>query len=276
MQTTLINENPPTKEKAHGAWQRTHARFGPWALASCTATGLRHLAQRQPGEDSIAHRELPHGGVVVALADGVSGGACGLDASTAAVGYCVGTPSQQFCALALDQAVQSAIARCTDAKGATTLAAAWLNGQGQGHLLHVGDCRIYHWRAADHQLCAVTVDETYTNLGELPPPHIPPDNPARMLGLGLGADGDDLPHRQPIHLYAGDMLLLCSDGMHAFLTQRELASFFSSQIKTVSAQLLKMAPQPTLARLMRRLVRAAIEGGSDDDVSIQLLLFLGD
>lgn len=204
---------------------------------------------------------------MVALADGVSGGACGQVASAAAVGYCLATPSPQFCGQTLDHTVQAAVAQHTQAKGATTLVAAWLNAQGQGHLLRVGDCRIYHWRTASAELKALTVDETYTELGELPPPHIPPDNPARMLGIGQ----DQLPTRQPVLLQPGDTLMLCSDGLHAFVQARELTRHFMQSSATPQSS--ARASLCGLARLSRRLVATALARDSDDDVSVLLLSY---
>lgn len=265
MQTTLIDEPPRTSPTAlRPAGQCTQAQLENWQVASCSSTGLRHLQQRHLCEDSLGHRENPHGHIVVALGDGVSGGAFGLAASASAVGYCLATPSQQFCGQTLDDTVQAAVAQHTQAKGATTLVAAWLNAQGQGHLLRVGDCRIYHWRAATAELKALTVDETYTELGELPPPRIPGDNPARMLGIGQ----DQLPTRQPVHLQPGDTLMLCSDGLHAFVQARELTRHFM-QIGTPYQN----RALSSLARLSRRLVAAALARDSDDDVSVLLLSY---
>lgn len=268
MQTTLIDEPVSTCTPVlHPASQCAQAQFANWQVASCSSTGLRHLQQRHLCEDSQGHRENPHGHIVAAQADGVSGGACGQVASASSVGYCLATPSGQFCAQALEDAVQAAVAQHTQAKGATTLVAVWLNAEGQGHMLRRGDCRIYHWRAASAQLKALTVDETYTELGELPPPHIPPDNPARMLGIGQ----PQLPTRQPVRLQPGDVLLLCSDGLHAFVPERELARQFMQASST--QQGCTGASLGSLARLSRRLVRTALMRGSDDDVSVLLLSY---
>nr|MDP2191340.1 protein phosphatase 2C domain-containing protein [Rhodoferax sp.] len=268
MQTTLIDEAVSTSTPTlRPASQCSQAQLENWHVASCSSTGLRHLQQRHLCEDSLGHRENPHGHIAVALADGVSGGACGQVASAAAVGYCLATPSPQLCSQALDDTVQAAVAQHTQAKGATTLAAAWLDAEGQGQLLRVGDCRIYHWRAAHGELKALTTDETYTELGELPPRHIPPDNPARMLGIGQ----PHLPIRQPVRVQPGDVLLLCSDGLHAFVSPRELAGQFMQIGTTPSGR--DGASVKSLVRLSRRLVCSALTRGSDDDVSVLLLSY---
>lgn len=279
MQTTLIDapsitQATPAAPATAPAFQCTQARFGPWHLASASSTGLRHAEQGHACEDSTGHREQLHGGAVVAVGDGVSGGAAALAASAAAVAYCVATPSARFCAETLDAAVQTAVTVATyprtQARGATTLAAAWLSAQGQGQLLHVGDCRIYHWRATHRELKALTVDETFTSLGELPPSHIPPDNPARMLGIGqmgLAGQGHSV-QRQSIHLAVGDLLMLCSDGLHGFVPDRELARHVG---QACMGQGWATTSCASLARLCRHLLRSALARGSDDDVSVLLL-----
>lgn len=270
MQTTLIDEPVISLAPPRAASQCTQAELENWQVASCSSTGLRHLQQRHLCEDSLGQRESPHGHITVALADGVSGGACGQVASAAAVGYCLSTPSPQFSGQTLDDTVQAAVAQHTQSKGATTLAAAWLNAEGHGHLLRVGDCRIYHWRAAHAELKALTADQTYTELAELPPPHIPPDNPARMLGIGQ----PHLPTRQPVRLHSGDLLLLCSDGLHAFVHERELAGQFMQA--SAAHQGSASSSLRSLARLSRRLVCSALERGSDDDLSVLLLSYCPD
>jgi len=248
----------------------THEQHGCWQIASTCQTGLRHQALSQPCEDNLGHRPHPTGQITVAVADGVSGGACGTVASAAAVNHCLSTPSPHFCAQELDQAVHTAVSIHTEQKGATTLAAAWLDSTGQGQLLHVGDCRIYHWQQAHHQLQALTVDQTFTLLGELPPRHVPPDNPARMLGLGQmqAAQHRQCTHRQPVHLDNGDMLLLCSDGLHGFVPDHLLAQLCQY------ASLGHMPDTATLMHLCHRMLDTAMDRGSDDDISLLLLRYL--
>lgn len=247
-----------------------HAQHGCWQIASTRQTGLRHQALGQPCEDNLGHRHHPTGDITVTVADGVSGGACGSVASAAGVSHCLSTPSPEFCAQELDQAVYTAVSAQTEQKGATTLAAAWLQSNGQGQLLHVGDCRIYHWHQLHNQLQALTVDQTFTLLGELPPRHVPPDNPARMLGLGQmqSAQHRQCTHRQPIHLDHGDMLLLCSDGLHGYVPDHLLAHMCQC------ANLGHMPHTDSLMHLCTRLLATALDRSSDDDISLLLLRYL--
>jgi protein phosphatase len=241
--------------------QFAHAHIGNWYAASASATGLRHLQENGVNEDSVAWRETPHGGLSVAVADGVSGGAAGWIASSTAVQWCMNTPSQQWDVQALDAAVHTAVSHHTNGKrGATTLVAADLQPDGVGTLLHVGDCRIYQWHSATRELQALTQDQTFLKLGEIPPSHIPADNPARMLGL-LKMDGAHCQaHRQTIALAAGDILLLCSDGLHGFVHDYHLWKAIQRNPKCLSC-------------LSHHLLQVALDFESDDDTSVLLLQF---
>ena len=75
----------------------------------------------------------------------------------------------------------------------------------------VGDCRIYRLRARPTTpVELLTRDDTYGHLGETPPPGGSPDDPARMVGNGAV----DAPNVASVELGDGEMLMLCSDGLH--------------------------------------------------------------
>lgn len=262
----LSGADPAPGPRAPG--QHTQAVCGHWQLASTCLTGLRHLAQNRSCEDSAGHRPQPAGGITVAMGDGVSSGAHPLAASASAVDYCLSTPLHNVHLGALDQNVRHAVALHSERPGATTLAAAWLDAEGQGQLLHVGDCRAYLWRPAEATLHLLTRDHTFTTLGELPPRHVPADNPARMLGVGH-IDMSTAPHRRPVQLAPGDVLMLSTDGLHASLPHRALTLAFARF--QASMQRPGLGATPRLARLTRCLARAACQHGSDDDISLLLL-----
>jgi serine/threonine protein phosphatase PrpC len=243
------------------AMQFAHAHIGSWYVASASVTGLRHHQENGVNEDSVAWREMPHGALSIAVADGVSGGAAGWLASSTAVQWCTHTPCENWDIQALDAAVHTAVSNHTNGKrGATTLVAASLKPEGCGTLLHVGDCRIYQWHCATEELVALTQDQTFLKLGEIPPSHVPAENPARMLGLLKMGNVHCQANYKNIELAEGDILLLCSDGLHGYLHDYYIW------------RAVKRNPQ-CLPRLSRRLLQAALDFESDDDISVLLLQF---
>src|SRR5207302_1121907 len=65
----------------------------------------------------------------------------------------------------------------------------------------------------------LTLDDTYRHLSEQPPPGGSLDDPARMVGNGAV----DAPNVRDVDLGCGEMLLLCSDGIHKHAGPRDIA-----------------------------------------------------
>ncbi len=230
-----------------------HARLSEDSLAH----GSRLLAGRLPGEPRA---------LCLAVADGVGGGARGEVASAALASHCVALPGEllghadgiaRWMLLAEGQ-VQLKLREVSFAPGAATLAAAWLlplapdagAGGAQGHLLRVGDARLYHFDG--EHLAPLTVDQTYASVGESPPEGATPDDPARMVGTGFTG----VPEVLPVRLAPGATLLLCSDGLHRGLSREHMA------------ELLRQGGDLDACAL--HLARAARRGGSDDDITVLL------
>ena len=199
------------------------------------------------------------------VADGVGGGAFGEVASRVLLDYCVKAADirdpKSLCnhVRSADAAVQSAIERRSPgAAGAATLVCAWLQGH-RGHLVHVGDARASRLRfqGGKATLETLTVDQTYGNLGEHPPPGGSYDDPARMVGVG--ATGD--PPATPLQLNVGDILLLCSDGLHRYADPADIVHLAEDW----------QASQLPLQALAERLETLALGGGSPDDITILLV-----
>lgn len=229
-----------------------------WQLAWAQLLGSRH----ELTEDALGHRAVtlaqPAGtGIYVVVADGVGGGARGDIAAQALVQHCLAVPEPLLTAAAhltawlrlAEAHVQKALRAVTFSPGAATLAAAWLNAEGEGYLLRVGDARLYHVDA-EGQVSPLSDDQTYRNIGELPPPGASGDDPARMVGTGYMGE----PELMPVHLNAFEAILLCSDGLHRGLTPTELATLLRHPDGLEAACL--------------AMVQAARAAGSDDDISV--------
>jgi protein phosphatase len=144
----------------------------------------------------------------------------------------------------------------TDAPGAATVAlCAPINALASKWLVAwVGDCRVYRLAAGGaSRLELLTLDDTFRHLGELPPSGGSLDDPARMVGNGATSGANVALHG----LARGDLLLLCSDGVHKYVDD------------DAWTPLLKR-PVPLLRRC-EDLIALARANGSPDDATVLLL-----
>ncbi|MFM8330330.1 MAG: PP2C family protein-serine/threonine phosphatase [Candidatus Methylumidiphilus sp.] len=228
-----------------------------WAVAWATLTGVRH----QISEDCPDfHFSKKIGGLAVAVADGVGGGARGDIAAQTLARHCVSVPAAllgeraglaQWLRLAEAQ-VQARLREVTFSPGAATLAAAWLTDDGAGWVTHIGDCRLYHCQPG--QILALTQDHSYAATGETPPPGVPASAPARMVGTGCMGE----PKLRRIALMPGESLLLCSDGLHGVLDAPRIAELLAQHGGDAQAACIALA-------------QAARAAGGEDDITVLLV-----
>jgi len=227
-------------------------------MAAASARGRR----REVNEDW--HSGFNGSAPLFVVADGVGGGAMAAQASRELVsrlhaaldGRGIDAPAIRDALLCADREIGRSISSVTGASGAATVAlcaatdvllSRWL-------IAWVGDCRVYRVRAApDEPAQALTVDDTYRHLGEVPPPGGSGDDPARMVGNGAVSE----PNVERVALRRGEMLVICSDGVHKHVEPREL-----------SRVLHESAP---LVRRCGRLLALARARGSDDDATVLVL-----
>jgi protein phosphatase len=236
---------------------------GGFVAAYASETGADHAHN----EDCCSHvpsAELP---AFCGVADGVGGGAHGEIASSTLLAHCARAPREVYRDLAkladwvsrADAEVRAAIARRTERPGAATLSAAWFPARGEAHVVNVGDCRVYQLKPRRLH-CAIeriTQDQTYAALGQRPPIHGSADDPARMVGAG--AVGTPVVVR--VRVRERELLLLCSDGVHKFVVDKEIADIVGRGL---------MERQP-LKAICAALVVAAKRNGSHDDASALLV-----
>jgi protein phosphatase len=155
-----------------------------------------------------------------------------------------------------DRAIASTLASRTDECGAATVALCARTGTSPSRWLiaWVGDCRIYRVPAMEPIGGAgaelLTVDDTYRNLGETPPPGGSLDDPSRMVGNGAV----DAPNVRIVELGVGEMLVLCSDGVHKYADARDIVHSLGE-------------PLP-LSRRCIDLIEHARTRGSHDDATV--------
>ena len=226
------------------------------SVGFCSKTGPRKANEDFAGALIGAELPQPRQEVIAAIADGIGGAKGGrVAAETAVRGFLDG-----FCDLPETMEVQRAGARIVSALNG------WINSLGRqdpalggmgctftavvlrgrvAHLLHVGDTRAY--RLSRDRLTCLTTD------------HVRQEGGARShtLTRALGVEAEvRLDYAsQPVALH--DRFLLCSDGVHGFLGEQEIAHILRD----------RSAPEDTATAL----VAAALRSASTDNCTALVL-----
>lgn len=141
-----------------------------------------------------------------------------------------------------------------------TLSALWLLPHGRAVLGHVGDSRIYVFR--ERRLCQLTEDHS-VGAGMVRRSEITAEASARlrfrsMLEQSMGGDGQPLePQVVEFAVNAGDVFLLCSDGLHGLVSAGEMEAIVRP-------------PEADLAKAAEALVAKANEAGGPDNITVVL------
>ncbi|MHB8630626.1 MAG: PP2C family protein-serine/threonine phosphatase [Candidatus Limnocylindria bacterium] len=226
-------------------------------------TNEDRIGSAVPVEATLRERK----GALFVLADGLGGHLGGEVASETAVRTLIddyyGPSSHGRIEPALQRAVQAANLRIYQLaqrdsdlwRMATTLVAVAITDS-HAYIAHVGDSRVYHWRAgtltlltSDHSEAAELFRRGFVRRERLS------DHPARhALTRTLGSDLIVRPDfiRHPVA--AQDRFLLCTDGLWSAVTELEL-----SQALAGDAQ-----------HACRTLADRALAAGSEDNVSVQV------
>lgn len=232
--------------------------FGRIDVAVASSCGSLH----HRNED--AHSPAGHPTLLFVVADGVGGGAMAETASRELVaqlhaaldGARPDAAAVRKAMLGADRAIASRIAQVTAAPGAATvvmcapvnvLASKWL-------IAWVGDCRAYRLSSrGELRFELLTRDDTFRQLEETPPEGGSLDDPARMVGNGATGAANVAVRG----LGSGELLALCSDGVHKHVTPSEWRRVL-------------MQPAP-LARRCDDLIALAAANGSTDDATVLLV-----
>jgi len=244
---------------------------GTWRAA--TATHVGHVRARN--EDALAAD--PARGVFL-LADGMGGHAGGDVASTLALEAARAALAGPWPQTAgLNAAVGDAIARADQAVRARGAAEAALSGMGTtltvvlappGHGVaaygHVGDSRLYHWRSG--LLRQISQDQTVAMRlvrdGLMGRAEAPASPYWHLLEQPIGTAAAVAPEVGTLDLAAGDVLLLCSDGLSDMVPDAMVGDLIASHAD---------APAAAAAAL----VEAALAAGGHDNVSVVVALLVG-
>jgi serine/threonine protein phosphatase PrpC len=226
------------------------------SVGFASKTGPRKANEDFAGAVSGNDLPEPRQEVIAAIADGIGGAKGGrVAAETAVRGFLDG-----FCDLPETMEVQRAGAKIVSALNGwintmgrqdpklagmgCTLTALVLRGR-VAHLLHVGDTRAY--RLSGNRLTCLTTDHVRQDGGRR----------SHTLNRALGVEAEvRLDYAtQPVTLH--DRFLLCSDGVHGFLTDQNIADILRE----------RSAPEDTAGAL----VGAALQSGSTDNCTALVL-----
>jgi protein phosphatase len=216
--------------------------------------GISHVGGRANNEDAILIHELapaqdlPAGGWVLAVADGMGGAADGEVASSLAIEtlqsvFTQGPPTDAALALKqayrqANEAVFAAGAQGDDRPG-TTLVSAVVRGK-YVTIANVGDSRAYLMRA--NQLTQITQDHSVVAeqvaAGTLSPEEERTSPQRNMLTAAIGTQPQlerRLPAIYELVLLPEDRLLLCSDGFYDVLESDDYLQLMSGEDAHTSA-----------------------------------------
>ncbi len=226
--------------------------------AERTDTGL----QRRANEDAY-HARSP----LFAVADGMGGAQAGEVASGAAVdALAAGVPDgsgsvEERLARVVQQANERihalSVADEDRAGMGTTLTAAYV-GEGEVTLVHVGDSRCY--RRRDGALERLTTDhslvEELVRQGRLSPQEAEEHPQRSIITRALGPEAVVQPDALTVPARAGDVYLLCSDGLTSMVPEARIAAV--------------LADAQTLREAAAELVAQANAAGGRDNITVVL------
>lgn len=137
---------------------------------------------------------------------------------------------------------------------ATTLALVQLH-RNNAYVAHVGDSRIYRWHA--NGLTRITCDHSLVNAlceqGALTASQARHSPQRHVITRAIGAEPSVDPSIASVAIAAGDMLLLCTDGLTNMVTDDQIATCLRREKET--------------GRMVEQLVRMANEAGGHDNIT---------
>ncbi len=218
---------------------------------------------RESHQDRFLINKNLAGGVLMAVADGMGGEAGGEIASALAIEALKAfDPTQggvdaafRSVFLAAHEEIEKRIEKERSLRGmGTTLTAVYVK-DGEASFAHVGDSRLYLWR--DGKLLQKTSDHTIpgmlVEMGRISPEEGRLHHMRNALQKCLGCKGHK-PDTGMFELKAGDMILVCSDGLHGEVPHEVLEAV--------------MTRGGELHRLLEALIQAALDAGGSDNITV--------
>lgn len=138
---------------------------------------------------------------------------------------------------------------------ATTVVLLYLNS-GNAYIVNIGDSRAYIYR--DGQISQITEDHTYVNElvkdGSITKEQAELHPQKNMITRALGGDDKILPDFYRFETRKGDIIILCTDGLHGELSSEEICGL--------------AAVSKSMSALSRSLVQRANSHGGNDNITV--------
>jgi PPM family protein phosphatase len=255
------------------AFARRETRCGP----SVEVAGLSDVGcLRENNEDRYGYweprneKQLKEKGCLAVIADGMGGHEGGQEASRIAVETVEEVYSQSenggprsLLIAGFQAAHQRILAYASDHPAlqgmGTTCTAIALIGHDL-HYAHVGDSRLYLVRegkidrlSRDHSYVARLLEQGVISAEEAA---LHPQRNILLMALGAGPEIAPESPEQPIPMEAGDVLLLCTDGLWSQVSDNEMQDAISPG---------------SLKKSCRELIRIAKERGGPDNITVEAL-----
>jgi PPM family protein phosphatase len=263
-----LSKSAPGNTLRHLSMPTTHSQS---ALIVSVGAQCHVGKERTENQDRISRTATPFGDLFV-VADGMGGYQGGSQAAQATVdGFSAYLQSHGD--LRLQDAVQQAartisgeLQRLASSNPAlrgmgSTVALCVVDGERLTYA-HAGDSRIYLWR--DGRLAPLTRDHSLTqrlvSQGALTQLQARTHPDSSVLTRAIGQSTDVVLDFAEITLRPDDAVLICSDGLWAYVRQEEIGAIAGSRSLSASA-------------VADALLSLALEGGGGDNVSIQFLRF---
>jgi protein phosphatase len=213
-------------------------------------------------------------GQLFVIADGMGGHAAGEIASRMACEETVsayygetefsGRPKADGAVARLEKSIWAAhhtiiraAGRRDDWRGMGTTLSALVLLDDKALMAHVGDSRIYRWRDGDCQRLTIdhTKNQALVDAGLIPPGEESTFYGSHILTQALGGYGDlDEVFTRVEEARSDDRFLMCTDGLHGFVTDEEIRAV--------------MAGNPAPSAACDALVQAAMDRGGQDNVTV--------
>ncbi|ETR68915.1 MAG: Protein serine/threonine phosphatase-containing protein [Candidatus Magnetoglobus multicellularis str. Araruama] len=233
---------------------------------------------RDENQDEMGWFTLQNGGQLFIVADGVGGAIGGKEAAKIAVA----TTNEIFqkyvgkkqISNILQTAINTANIRIykkghsgnSNFQGMTTIVILYIENK-KAYLAHIGDSRIYHYRARnlilltkDHSRVQQMVDD------KLISEEIAFDHPeGNVITRALGREQTiepDICKLNPFHILPGDRFMLCSDGLCGVLRKEILSKLFHTY-------------ENDPKHLCKEFIKRSLNEGGSDNITVQIISFEG-
>ena len=238
------------------------------AVVHYSAAAVSDRGRKRPSNEDAFGYSIEHG--VYLVCDGMGGAAAGEIASSLAVDEVMRLLTGRAADAPLDTVIEQAISTANEAIYSRSQINPKLNGMGttlvalvveerRVCVLNIGDSRCYRFRAGlleqitqDHSL----VDEQ-VRLGRMTPAEALRSPLRNVITRALGTQSRVTPDVFELEAEAGDLFLLCSDGLTRELADTKIESLLEAGLPLID--------------LCNRLVEAANQAGGGDNITCLLL-----